>query len=336
MTLGDGETYRARPVHPVVDRVAGYCWRLLVIVATLAVVLWFVGRVWPALLPLVIALFLGRILWAPNQWLRSRGLKPALAAALTLVGFLVVLSSALGLVGVAVAGEGDELGPALSEAVDDVERWLVEDSPFDIQRDDIERFRRESGQAIREAMRSSGGSVVNAAVLAGEVLIGVLLGLIVTFFFLKDGSRLGAWITGLLPVERRELATALAGRAWKTLGGYLRGAAALGIVEGAAIAATLTLVGARLAVPMAVITFLAAFVPFIGAIVAGVLAVLVALGTAGAAQALIVAVVALVIQQLDNDVLAPVVYGRSLDLHPGGERRSRAERTPAPVERTSA
>ena len=314
--MGGDESYRARPIHPVIDRLAGYCWRFLVIVAALAVVLWFVGQVWPALLPLVTALFLGRILWAPNGWLRARGLKPALAAVVTLLGFLVLLAATVGLVGVAVAGEYDELGPAVSEAVDDVERWLVEDSPFEIDRADIDEFRRESGQTVREALRSSGDSVVNAAVLAGEVLIGLVLGLIVTFFFLKDGSRFGAWINRLLPADRRGLADALGARAWQTLGGYLRGAAALGVVEGTAIAITLTLVGARLAVPMAVITFLAAFVPFVGALVAGVLAVLVALGTAGPAEALIVAAVALVIQQLDNDVLAPVVYGRSLELHP--------------------
>ena len=63
-------------------------------------------------------------------------------------------------------------------------------------------------------------------------------------------------------------------------------------------------------------TFLAAFVPFIGATVAGILAVLVALGTAGPVEALIIAVVAFVIQQIDNELLAPVVYGRSLELHP--------------------
>ena len=303
-------------VHPVVDRLAGYAWRFLVIAAAGAVLLWFAGQVRPALLPLVIALFLGRILWAPNGWLRARGLKPALSAALTLVGFLVLLSATLGVVGVVVAGEFDELGPALSVAVDDVETWLVEDSPFDISRDDIERFRRESGDAVRNALRSSGDSVVNAAVLAGEVFLGLLLGLIVTFFFLKDGSRFGAWVNGLLPAERRGLAAAVGARAWRTLGGYLRGAAVLGVVEGAAIAITLAIVGARLAVPMAVVTFLAAFVPFVGAIVAGVLAVLVALGTAGPGDALVVAVVALVIQQIDNDVLAPVVYGRSLQLHP--------------------
>ena len=82
------------------------------------------------------------------------------------------------------------------------------------------------------------------------------------------------------------------------------------------MAITLWLVGAELAVPVGVLTFLAAFVPFVGAIVAGLLAVLVALATGGVTAAIIVLVVAIIVQQLDNDLLAPIVYGRALDLHP--------------------
>ena len=303
-------------VHPAVDRLASYSWRLLTIIALAVAVIWFVGQVWPALLPLVVAILLGRVLWGPNLWLRSRGAKPGLAAAASLLGFFVALALVLGAVGLAVAGEFDELGPALSEGVDDVENWLVEDSPFDVDRADVDRFREDMGEAIGNAVRSSGDSLVDAALIAGEVFIAVVLGVIVTFFVLKDGNRFARWVQGLLPSDRRGLAAVLGARAWKTLGGYLRGAATLGTVEGIAIAIALTLVGADLAVPMAVVTFLAAFVPFIGATVAGILAVLVALGTAGPVEALIIAVVAFVIQQIDNELLAPVVYGRSLELHP--------------------
>jgi predicted PurR-regulated permease PerM len=78
----------------------------------------------------------------------------------------------------------------------------------------------------------------------------------------------------------------------------------------------LLLVGGDLIVPVMLLTFVAAFVPIFGALVAGIVATLVALVTAGTVPALIVAGVALVVQQLDNDVLAPFIYGRSLQLHP--------------------
>jgi putative heme transporter len=108
----------------------------------------------------------------------------------------------------------------------------------------------------------------------------------------------------------------LGARAWRTLGGYLKGSATLGIIEGFIIGTTVWLVGGKLAIPVAVVTFFAAFVPFVGAIVAGVLAILVTLVTAGLDGAIVVALVALAVQQLDNDFLAPWVFGKNLELHP--------------------
>ena len=100
------------------------------------------------------------------------------------------------------------------------------------------------------------------------------------------------------------------------MGGYLQGSATLGLIEGIIIGGTVWLVGGSLAVPVGVITFFAAFVPFAGALIAGVIAILVTLVTAGFGGAVVVAIVALVVQQLDNDFLAPWVFGRNLDLHP--------------------
>jgi predicted PurR-regulated permease PerM len=303
-------------VNPVIDRLAAYSWRLLVILGAVGGALWVVGRIWVAFLPLVVALFLVRILAEPAAWLRRRRLPPSAAAAVSLIGFLVLLGSVGAGIGVAVSNEFDGLGPTVSQAVDDLERWVVEDSPFNVDQAEIETFRREAGQKFSDSLRASGGALAEGATVAAEVVLGLLLGLIVTFFGLKDGDDFLHWARCRFPDQHHELVGRMAARSWRTLGGFLRGAALLGLVEGIAIGVTLKLVGAELAVPMALITFLAAFVPVVGAIVAGVLSVLVALATSGGAAALVVAAVALVVQQLDNDILAPVVYGRALELHP--------------------
>jgi predicted PurR-regulated permease PerM len=305
-----------RGVPNWLERAAGWSWRLLVVAAATAVVVWLLGKLWAVFLPLVVAVFLTRVLARPNEALRDRGTPHGVAAAIVLVGFLVLGAGSASLIGMAVAGETDQIGPTVSDAVDDLEDWLVEDSPFDVDRNEIDEFRADAGDRVKDTLETSSGSLVSGALLVVEVFISLILGLIITFFALKDGSRFIGWVRGLLPEPRRELADRLANRAWRTLGGYFRGAALLGLVEGAIIGLTLMLVGAHLAVPMAVVTFLAAFVPFVGAIVAGALATLVALATAGTAEAVIVLVVAVVVQQLDNDVLAPVVYGRALNLHP--------------------
>ena len=118
-----------------------------------------------------------------------------------------------------------------------------------------------------------------------------------------------------MPDDRQHLTTRVAARSWRTLGGYLKGSATLGVIEGTAIGLTVWLVGGALAVPVAVITFFAAFLPFVGAVLAGAVAVLVTLVTAGFGPAVIVLIVAVLIQQFDNDLLAPIVFGKNLQLH---------------------
>ena len=143
-------------VNPGVDRLAAYSWRLLVIAAALAGALWLVGQIWVAFLPLVVALFLCRILAAPVGRLRRTGLPAAVAAAIGLVGFLVLLGGITTAIGVAVANEFDDLGPTVSQGIDDLERWLIEDSPFDVEQADIDQFRQEAGQRVGDALRASG------------------------------------------------------------------------------------------------------------------------------------------------------------------------------------
>jgi predicted PurR-regulated permease PerM len=248
--------------------------------------------------------------------LRRRGLPPALVAITVILGFGLVMAGIVASLVPAVTAEFDDFGPTIDDAVDDIERWLVEDSPFDVSRQDIEDFRDQADERISDYLSSSSGTLINGTMVVFEVVTALVLALITSFFILKDGGRFGRWTVSLLPERHRPLVTRLAGRAWRTLGGYLRGSAMLGLIEGTIIGLTVYLVGGHLAVPVAVVTFFAAFIPFAGAIVAGLLAVLVTLVTAGSGAAIVVGIVALAVQQFDNDLLAPIVFGRSLELHP--------------------
>ena len=302
-------------VNRWVDTLAAYSWRLLVIAAAAVGILWLLGQLWVVVTALVIVALLTRVLAGPAEWLRRR-LPAGLAAAVALVGFLVVLGLVFTTIGSAVANQVDDIGQSVGEAIDGIETWLVEDSPFGVSRGDIEAFRQGLADTASSSLRRPSQSLVSGAIVAVEALLSLLLGLVLTFFALKDGGRFVAFVRRRVDPDKRETADRMGRRAWTTLGGYLRGAAALGVVEGVIIGGTLLLVGSELALPVGVLTFLAAFVPFVGAIVAGVLAVLVALATSGLAAAVIVAVVALIVQQVDNDLLAPVVYGKALELHP--------------------
>ena len=303
-------------IHPVVARLGAYSWWLIGIGIVGLAVLWVVAQLWVLLLAAAIATFLARALDPPARFLRAHRWPRALVAAAVLLGFLVVLAGIFAVLVPSIASEFDDLGPTIEDAIDDVEDWVVEDSPFDVSRQDIEEFREQADERVGDVLRSQSGTLVSGTVLVFEVFAGVLLAMVTTFFILKDGDRFGQWFVGRFPEHRRDLSVRLGARAWRTLGGYLKGSATLGIIEGFIIGTTVWLVGGKLAIPVAVVTFFAAFVPFVGAIVAGVLAILVTLVTAGLDGAIVVALVALAVQQLDNDFLAPWVFGKNLELHP--------------------
>ena len=312
---------RARPsgaelVHPSLVRAAAWSWRLLVVAAAVAVLLWLLGQLLVVVVPMAVAVLATRALWPVAAYFRRRGLRAGLAAILTMAVAAVVVGGLVTVAAASMMTEFDELGPTITEGIDDAETWLVEDSPFEVSRADIERWRDEAGQRAASFVGQGGGTIAAGAVLAAEVVVGSLLATIVTFFLLRDGSRMAGRLQRSLPAEHHDRAARAGARAWAALGGFLRGALLLGVVEAVVIGIALLVVGADLVAAVMIITFLAAFVPILGAIVAGVVAVLVTLVTAGATQALVIAAVAIVVQQLDNDLLAPVIYGRALRLHP--------------------
>lgn len=302
-------------VHPVVATLGAYSWRLIAIGIVGWALLQLITVLWVLLLAAAVAVLLSRALDPVANVLRRLRWPNALVAATTLLGFIAALAGIMALLVPSIVDEFESLGPTLEDAVDDLEDWLVDDSPFDVRRGDIDDFREEAKDWIADNAQSQTGTVVSGTLVAVEVLTGLILSLITTFFILKDGDRFSRWMLGFVPDHRHSLAVKLAARSWQTLGGYLRGSATLGVIEGVIIATTVQLVGGKLAIPIAVITFFAAFLPFAGAIIAGAVAVLVTLVTAGTGQALIVLIVAIVVQQFDNDLLAPVVFGKNLQLH---------------------
>ena len=303
------------PVNPTLVRAAAYGWRLLVVAALVGLVIWILGQLLVVVVPVFIAVMVARVLEPLAARLRRRGLSAGLAALAVFASALALVAGGLVLIVPAMVDEFSGLGPTLSSATDDVEDWIVEESPIDVTREEVADFRQEATDRIGDYVGSSGVLQSRAGLLI-EIPTGALLAFFLTFFAVKDGASTVASVGRRLPEGRRRRLTVVAGSAWETLGGYLRGAAILGAVEALIIGVAVWLTGGALVVPVMVLTFCAAFVPIIGAVVAGVVAVLVALVGGGPTAAVIVAVVALVVQQLDNDLLAPVIYGRSLQLHP--------------------
>lgn len=302
--------------HPLVLRAAAYAVCFIVFGVALTFVLEVLGRLGIVFFPVVTAIFLTRVLAIPDSWLRRKGWRPAQAASAVLVGFIAVLVGVGAIIGPAMASEFGTLGDTLGEGTAEIEDWLVQDSSLDVDRADIEDFKDDVEQRSRETLENSTDTIAQGARLVIEILVGFVLALILTFFALKDRHQLHDWLVRLLPRRHHTAGEVAAHSAWVTLGGYLRGAALLGLVESVIIGGAMGLTGARLVLPVMLLTFFLAFIPLVGATVAGVIAVLVTLASAGLTPALIVAVVALLVQQFDSDLLAPWIYGKALALHP--------------------
>ena len=313
-------TETSTPTPPIarkiIDQLAAYSWRLIVIGVVALAGLWLLREARVVFFPVVIALFLTRALSPISAWLQRHRWRPGLAAATCIVCFFVLLTVLMTIAIRSFAGEAESIRPTLTEAVNDIEDWLVEDSPFEVSRDNVDSIRDRVANEFDNLTRSSDGAIGNQATLVAEVVTGTVLAIFLTFFMLRDGRRFADWISRRGQGDRPARIRRSLDAAWETLAGYLRGASLLGIVEAIVIGTTLWIAGARLIAPVMVITMLGAYIPFIGAVLAGITAVLVALVTAGTGPAIAVAVVVVIVQQLDNDLLAPVIYGRALSLHP--------------------
>lgn len=300
----------------MVVKVAAYAACVVVIGAATWLVLTVVGRLSLALFPVVVALFLTRVLSVPSGWLRRRGWRPAPAAGVTMLGFLLVVAGAIALIAPPLVAEFQDLGPTLEDGVTEIEDWIVDETSLDVTRADLNDLEDDIAERGRDALESSQSQVVEGARITLAALAGLILALILTFFALKDGPRFQESATRTVPEERRDTFVRVARASWAALGGYLRGAALLGLVEAVIIGIAMALVGSSLVLPVMLLTFAAAFIPLVGATVAGIIAVVVTLATGGIVPALIVGATAIVVQQLDNDLLAPWIYGKALEMHP--------------------
>ena len=247
---------------------------------------------------------------------RARNLVPwrLASAALVFVGFLAVVAGALALVGRQVAEQFDELGTQLSEGLESTRDWLSD--TFSVSADDLASMAEQVRDAVQGNAGGLAGSLSSAAGTAGEIVAGVLLALFLAFFFLADGRQIWAWVVGLFPASARAEVDPAGLRAWQALVSYMKGIVVVALADAALIAIALAVLGVPLVLALATLTFLGAFIPLIGATLAGVAAALVALVAVGPGTALIVVGVVIAIQWVDSDLLQPIILSRAVNLHP--------------------
>lgn len=294
-------------------RVAVRSAQLLLVLALVACAVLALRQLKLVVIPVLIAAIVAAAVSPLVRFLRNRGLPPALATWAALLTGLGTLGVVLWLVGRGIRNEWDELRDSAEAGLDELQTFLAE-GPLGIDDAQISAAREQARELLgSEAVQSGAVAGASAAI---EVVAGLLLGVVILFFLLKDGRKIYAFFVRPLGAAHQERAWRIGDRSVAVLGGYVRGTAIVALVDAVVIGVALVILGVPLALPLATIVFLGAFIPLIGATLAGVLAILVALVANGPVTALIVLAVVVAVNQLEGDLLAPVVIGKALALHP--------------------
>ncbi|GAA0584048.1 AI-2E family transporter [Paractinoplanes ferrugineus] len=303
---------------PRAVRVAGaWSWRIILFVAAVYVLLRVVSLLRVVIIPVAVAVLLAALFQPVTAWLRARGMNKSFAAALVEVGSLVVVLGGLGLIVNTFVSEFGTLSTQVGDGLQEVQNWLSR-GPLHVSQDQVSDLITQ----LRESITSSSNrgaltsGALTTATTVGELGAGFFLTLFTLFFFLRDGGDIWRFLCRLLPSGAR-VPTARAGHySWHTLVAYVHATVFVAFVDAIGIGAGLFILRVPLALPLAALVFLGAFIPVVGATVTGAVAVLVALVTVGPVKALIVLGIVIAVQQLEGHVLQPLIMGRAVALHP--------------------
>lgn len=273
------------------------------------------GALWVGILPILLALIVSTVLWPPTGWMTRHGVPKALAALVSILGSLGVIVGVLALIAPSIVDQTVKLTDQTSEAISAVQDWL-RGPPLNIRDEQLDSVLSQITSTLEDRGDQIANGVFTGVSAVGSIVITLVLVLVLTFFFVKDGPK-------FLPFVRRNVGrtagrhmTEVFTRSWNTLGGFIRTQALVSMVDAIFIGAGLVLLDVPLAWALAIITFLAGFIPIVGAVSAGALAVLIALVANGLTTAIIVLVLILLVQQLESNILAPILQSRAMNLHP--------------------
>lgn len=299
-----------------IDMAARWSGRLILVVVGIVLALWGLSTLWAGLLPVILALILTALLMPLKQSMLKRGIGHTISALLTLITTLAALVGTFVLIAPDVGSQLSDIGKTAQGGIDQLQNWLAR-GPLELGSDEINNAIDRATTWIQTRSGDIASGAFSGVSAAGSLLINVILILALTFFFLKDGHRFLGWQRSVMGRGAGRHLTEVLTRNWTVLGGFIRTQALVSAIDAVLIGAGLFILNVPLALALTVITFFAGFIPIVGAITAGALAVLVALVSNGWQTALIIVAIIVLVQQLEGNVLSPMLQGKTMQVHPG-------------------
>lgn len=301
------------------DLAAAWAWRFLVIAAATYTLLWLLAFFIVVTLPLVIALLIAALAAPLVRALKEIGVPQGASAGLVVVGGIAMVVGLLTFVGNQVAKGASDLRDQVVDGLEEVRKWL-QDGPLNASDSQIDNWIEQAQQSITS--QGKDGEVLSqlgeVSTALGHVLAGFFIILFATYFFLADGERIWAWVVRLFPRAAREHVDSSGRIAWVSLTQFVRATVLVALTDAIGVMVVAAVLGLPLILPIGVLVFLGAFVPMVGATVAGIVAILVALVSHGPVTALLMMVGVIIVQQIEGHVLQPFLMGRFVSLHPLG------------------
>lgn len=313
--LPTGNESDAAGVSISVRVAAAWSWRIIVILAGVMVFGWllsFFTKVW---IPVLLAALLAGLLSPIVTWLRSKHVPAFAAAALVVLGLIVGVLGLLTLAGQQIILGFSQLRESAMRGINTL-LGMIEDLPFDISTETVNQW---ANQALT-TLENNSSTIISGALsfgsTAGTIMTGVLIMLFTLLFFLADGEKIWLFLVRLFPRPARPAVNGAGRRGWLSLVQYVRVQGFVAFIDAVGIALGAFLLGVPLAVPIGILVFLGSFIPLVGAIATGAIAVLVALMASGPWVALAMMGVVLLVQQIESNILQPLIMGKAVSLHP--------------------
>lgn len=297
---------------------AQFSLRMLIIVVLVGAGLYLMGKFWAGVLPVILALIVCTVLSPITNGLRRIKVPGGLAALASLLVFFAVLVFFVAIILPDILRNSRVLVIQAGQGIQGLQLWLQnqETLPFDINAEQLDSIVQDLATWIQNKAGAIAGGIFSGISTATSMSITLVIVVVLTFFFLKDGPKFLPWVRSATGGRAGLHATELLTRAWETLGGYVRAQALVSLIDAIFIGLGIWIVGVPMAFTLSVITFMAGFIPLVGAIVAGTLAVLIALVSLGFTEALITLGIVIAVQQLEGNVLSPLLQSRAMNLHP--------------------
>ena len=315
MSANVDDASEAASVQPLVRKTAAWAWRLLVILTASVVVLWVLKRLEIIVVPVLLALMISALLVPAVDWMDRRGLPRGAAVAVVLLGGFAVLGGILTFVVSQFIVGLPDLTEQVTHSIDNTRRWLIE-GPAHLRSEQIDNAGNAAIQALHNNQAKLTSGALSTAATITELVTGAVLVLFTLIFFLYGGRNIWQYVVKIFPIGVRDRVMEAGSAGYGSLIGYVRATFLVALTDAAGVGTGLAIMSVPLALPLASLVFLGAFIPLIGALISGLLAVVVALLAKGIVYALLTLGLLIVINQLEAHLLQPLVMGRAVSIHP--------------------